>query len=70
MLAGPTGLHHQDQKLVFKDKERDSKSFSRYFRGEGPIENCVNGRPSQTRKVILGDDKHDDEDGEGGEIYF
>ncbi|KAL5567811.1 hypothetical protein UlMin_024386 [Ulmus minor] len=27
MLAGPTGLHHQDQKLVFKDKERDSKAF-------------------------------------------
>lgn len=27
MLAGPTGLHHQDQKLIFKDKERDSKAF-------------------------------------------
>ncbi|XP_004308114.1 PREDICTED: BAG family molecular chaperone regulator 1 [Fragaria vesca subsp. vesca] len=27
MLVGPTGLHHQDQKLIFKDKERDSKAF-------------------------------------------
>lgn len=27
MLSGPTGLHHQDQKLFYKDKERDSKSF-------------------------------------------
>ncbi|KAK4749700.1 hypothetical protein SAY87_027149 [Trapa incisa] len=27
MLTGPTGLHHQDQKLVYKDKERDSKAF-------------------------------------------
>ncbi|KAG9158455.1 hypothetical protein Leryth_013196 [Lithospermum erythrorhizon] len=27
MLAGPTGLHHQDQKLLFKDKEKDSKAF-------------------------------------------
>ena len=27
LLAGPTGLHHQDQKLMFKDKERDSKAF-------------------------------------------
>ena len=27
MLTGPTGLHHQDQKLLFKDKERDSKTF-------------------------------------------
>ncbi|GER34971.1 BAG family molecular chaperone regulator 2 [Striga asiatica] len=27
MLSGPTGLHHQDQKLFFKDKERDSKAF-------------------------------------------
>lgn len=27
MLAGPTGLHHQDQKLIFKDKERDSMAF-------------------------------------------
>lgn len=27
MLAGPTGLHHQDQKLIYKDKERDSKAF-------------------------------------------
>ncbi|KAL5552145.1 hypothetical protein UlMin_002321 [Ulmus minor] len=26
-LAGPTGLNHQDQKLIFKNKERDSKSF-------------------------------------------
>lgn len=27
MLSGPTGLHHEDQKLMFKDKERDSKAF-------------------------------------------
>lgn len=27
MLVGPTGLHHQDQKLIFKDKERDSMAF-------------------------------------------
>ncbi|KAK7343665.1 hypothetical protein VNO77_12582 [Canavalia gladiata] len=27
MLSGATGLHHQDQKLFFKDKERDSKAF-------------------------------------------
>ncbi|KAL0317745.1 UNVERIFIED_CONTAM: BAG family molecular chaperone regulator 1 [Sesamum angustifolium] len=27
MLTGPTGLHHQDQKLFYKDKERDSKAF-------------------------------------------
>ncbi|CAH9123570.1 unnamed protein product [Cuscuta epithymum] len=27
MLTGPTGLHHLDQKLLFKDKERDSKAF-------------------------------------------
>lgn len=27
MLSGPTGLHHQDQKLYYKDKERDSKEF-------------------------------------------
>ncbi|CAN8302207.1 unnamed protein product [Cochlearia groenlandica] len=27
MLSGPTGLHHQDQKLMYKDKERDSKTF-------------------------------------------
>ncbi|KAL3499411.1 hypothetical protein ACH5RR_038504 [Cinchona calisaya] len=27
MLAGPTGLHPQDQKLLYKDKERDSKQF-------------------------------------------
>ncbi|KAA8539877.1 hypothetical protein F0562_026569 [Nyssa sinensis] len=27
MLSGPTGLHHQDQKLLFKDKDRDSKAF-------------------------------------------
>ena len=26
-LAEPTGLHPQDQKLMFKNKERDSKSF-------------------------------------------
>lgn len=24
---GPTGLHHEDQKLLFKDKERSSKAF-------------------------------------------
>ncbi|KAA8521976.1 hypothetical protein F0562_012710 [Nyssa sinensis] len=27
MLAGPTGLHPQDQKLIYKEKERDSKAF-------------------------------------------
>ncbi|XP_058205266.1 BAG family molecular chaperone regulator 3-like isoform X2 [Rhododendron vialii] len=27
MLSGPTGLHHEDQKLMYKDKERDSKQF-------------------------------------------
>jgi hypothetical protein len=27
LLSGPTGLHHQDQKLIYKDKERDSKAF-------------------------------------------
>lgn len=27
MLSGPTGLHHEDQKLMFKDKERDPKAF-------------------------------------------
>lgn len=27
MLSGPTGLHHEDQKLLFKHKERDSKAF-------------------------------------------
>ncbi|KAK4389342.1 BAG family molecular chaperone regulator 1 [Sesamum angolense] len=27
MLSGPTGLHTQDQKLIFKEKERDSKAF-------------------------------------------
>jgi len=27
MLSGPTGLHHEDQKLYYKDKERDSKLF-------------------------------------------
>lgn len=27
MLTGPTGLHHEDQKLIYKDKERASKTF-------------------------------------------
>lgn len=27
MLSGPTGLHHEDQKLYYKGKERDSKQF-------------------------------------------
>ncbi|GMY30204.1 BAG family molecular chaperone regulator 1-like [Fagus crenata] len=27
MLAEPTGLHHLDQKLIFKKKERDSKAY-------------------------------------------
>ncbi|KAJ9553185.1 hypothetical protein OSB04_017230 [Centaurea solstitialis] len=27
MLTGPTGLHHEDQKLMYKDKERASKTF-------------------------------------------
>ncbi|KAL8049724.1 hypothetical protein ABFX02_06G037900 [Erythranthe guttata] len=26
-LTGPTGLHHEDQKLYYKEKERDSKTF-------------------------------------------
>ncbi|KAL8141512.1 hypothetical protein V2J09_014544 [Rumex salicifolius] len=26
-LSGPTGLHHEDMKLLFKNKERDSKGF-------------------------------------------
>ncbi|KAH9623280.1 hypothetical protein KSS87_021064 [Heliosperma pusillum] len=27
MLTGPTGLHHEDQKVYYKKKERDSKQF-------------------------------------------
>ncbi|XP_051138402.1 BAG family molecular chaperone regulator 3-like [Andrographis paniculata] len=27
MLSAPTGLHHEDQKIFFKDKEKDSKAF-------------------------------------------
>ncbi|KAL4574846.1 hypothetical protein LXL04_021685 [Taraxacum kok-saghyz] len=27
MLTGPTGLHHEDQKIIYKDKERNSKTF-------------------------------------------
>ncbi|XP_022929027.1 BAG family molecular chaperone regulator 2-like [Cucurbita moschata] len=27
MLVGPTGLHQQDQKLIYKEKERESKAF-------------------------------------------
>ncbi|KAI3808835.1 hypothetical protein L1987_24797 [Smallanthus sonchifolius] len=27
MLSSPTGLHHEDQKLMYKDKERSSKTF-------------------------------------------
>ena len=27
MLTEPTGLHIQDQKLIYKKKERDSKSY-------------------------------------------
>ncbi|KAI7756901.1 hypothetical protein M8C21_014857 [Ambrosia artemisiifolia] len=27
MLSGPTGLHHEDQKLMYKNKERSSKTF-------------------------------------------
>ena len=27
MLGGTTGLHHQDMKVYYKDKERDSKEF-------------------------------------------
>ena len=26
-MSAKTGLHHEDQKLVYKDKERDSKAF-------------------------------------------
>lgn len=27
LLAAQTGLHHQDQKLIFKDRERSSNAF-------------------------------------------
>lgn len=27
MVAGPTGLHHEEQKLIFKDRERESRTF-------------------------------------------
>ncbi|WOG85900.1 hypothetical protein DCAR_0105093 [Daucus carota subsp. sativus] len=27
MVAGPTGLHPEEQKLIFKDKERESRTF-------------------------------------------
>ncbi|KAK1352912.1 BCL-2-associated athanogene [Heracleum sosnowskyi] len=27
MVAGPTGLHHEEQKLIFRDKERESRTF-------------------------------------------
>ncbi|XP_047048632.1 BAG family molecular chaperone regulator 1-like [Lolium rigidum] len=27
MMSAKTGLHHEDQKLVYKDRERDSKTF-------------------------------------------
>ncbi|KAJ0587601.1 putative Ubiquitin-like domain, BAG domain superfamily, molecular chaperone regulator BAG [Helianthus annuus] len=27
MLLGPTGLHHEDKKLMYKNKERSSKTF-------------------------------------------
>ncbi|XP_023755557.1 BAG family molecular chaperone regulator 2 [Lactuca sativa] len=27
MLTGPTGLHHEDQKIIYKDKERASKTY-------------------------------------------
>lgn len=27
LLSGMTGLHHEDEKLIYKDKERDSKAF-------------------------------------------
>ncbi|KAJ0788909.1 putative Ubiquitin-like domain, BAG domain, Ubiquitin-like domain superfamily [Helianthus annuus] len=27
MLSGPTGLHHEDQKIIYKNKERASKTF-------------------------------------------
>lgn len=27
MLVSPTGLHHEDQKIIYKEKERDSKAF-------------------------------------------
>lgn len=27
LLSGPTGLHHEDQKILFKDKERQSRAF-------------------------------------------
>lgn len=30
MLSGPTGLHHEDQKLMYKNKERNSKTYLDY----------------------------------------
>lgn len=27
MLAGPTGLHTEDQKIFYKEKEKDSRNF-------------------------------------------
>lgn len=27
MLSGETGVHHQDMKILYKDKERDSNMF-------------------------------------------
>ncbi|XP_074334841.1 BAG family molecular chaperone regulator 1-like [Apium graveolens] len=31
MVAGPTGLHYEEQKLIFKDKERQSRTFLFFF---------------------------------------
>lgn len=27
MVAGPTGLHPEEQKMIFRDKERESRTF-------------------------------------------
>ncbi|PIN16670.1 BCL2-associated athanogene-like protein [Handroanthus impetiginosus] len=70
MLSGPTGLHHQDQKLFYKDKEKDSKAFldtsgvkdkSKLVLQEDPIsqerrflEMRKNAKMEKAAKTILG----------------
>ncbi|EYU38991.1 hypothetical protein ABFS82_01G079600 [Erythranthe guttata] len=45
MLAGLTGLHTQDQKLIYKEKERDSKAF---------LDNC--GVKNGSKIVLIEDE--------------
>ncbi|KAL7123136.1 hypothetical protein ACP275_01G086300 [Erythranthe tilingii] len=45
MLAGLTGLHTQDQKLIYKEKERDSKTF---------LDNC--GVKNGSKIVLIEDE--------------